>query len=144
MMNKRPYTKAGRLSDVLALIQVLALDEQTHRSEDGLQREFQRLPISSETWVGVAQEHPEFFRVAKDKRTPVSLVARHVTPEDEVQEQRILPSDFLYRLLQTAIDLRDREVRAAERWKYLIPLAASIVGGIITGVFTVLAVWLKK
>jgi hypothetical protein len=143
-MRTRPYTKAGRLSDVLALIQVLALDPHTHRSEDGLQREFQRLPVSAESWITVAEEHPEFFRVAKGKLNPMSLVARHVTPEDETEEQRMVPSDFLYRLLQTAIDLRDREVEATERWKYLIPLTASIVGGIITGVFTVLAVWLKK
>jgi hypothetical protein len=82
--------------------------------------------------------------VAKGKGNPLSLVARHVTPEDPTQGQRILPSDFLYRLLQTAIDLHDREIRAAERWTYLVPLFASIIGGIVTGVFTVAAVWLKK
>jgi len=35
-MSKGPYTKPGRLADVLALIQVLALDPDTGRSEDGM------------------------------------------------------------------------------------------------------------
>ncbi len=30
------YLREGRLEDVLALIQVLALDKDSHRSEDGL------------------------------------------------------------------------------------------------------------
>lgn len=95
-----------------------------------------------------SRKHPEFFRVAVakgDKDVSVSLVARHVTPKDEAQGQRILPTAFIRLLMQTAIDLHDREVRAAERWHYLIP---SVVGGIITGFFTVAAVvaavWLKK
>jgi hypothetical protein len=33
---KRPYTKPGRLADVLALIQVLAFDPHAHRSEPGI------------------------------------------------------------------------------------------------------------
>jgi len=30
---ERPYTESGRLADVLALIQVLAFDDYTYRSE---------------------------------------------------------------------------------------------------------------
>lgn len=137
-MNERPYTKPGRLVDVLALIQVLALDEHRHRSRDGVLKELQEPPSSSESWVNLAAEHPEFFRVAKTGDHPLSLVARHVWPEE-----REFPSEFTYRLLQTAIDLHDRQVRAAERWTYLIPLWAPMIGGIVAGVFALVAVWFK-
>ncbi len=36
---KDKYLKEGRLEDVLALMQVLALDEDSHRSEEGLKSE---------------------------------------------------------------------------------------------------------
>ena len=77
------YTKPGRLSDVMALIQVLALDKSAHRSEQGLQQELQGLPRSASSWTQVAKEHPEFFRVAPEGTHIVSLIARHVLPRDE-------------------------------------------------------------
>jgi len=48
-LRKRPfksYLVPGRLQDVMALIQVLGLDEHAHRSEDGLQSELQGTPSS--------------------------------------------------------------------------------------------------
>ena len=63
-MIKGAYTKPGRLLDVLALIQVLALDKHIHRSEDAIAaRELMGSPSSSESWTSLAKEHPEFFRV---------------------------------------------------------------------------------
>lgn len=38
------YLKDGRLADILALIQVLALDKDTHRREEGLAKELQGPP----------------------------------------------------------------------------------------------------
>jgi Flp pilus assembly protein CpaB len=114
-MEYRPYINPGRLADVLALIQVLALDDRTHRSESGLSRELQVVPRSAASWLDVADEHPEFFRVAKGKKSPLSLVARHVLPEDDDEERRVLPADFTRTLLETALELHDREVEAAYR-----------------------------
>jgi len=45
----RRYLQPGRLNDVLALIQVLAFDMYSHRSERGLQEELQGKPQSVET-----------------------------------------------------------------------------------------------
>ena len=39
--SETPYTKPGRLQDVLSLIQVLALDEYTRRTKDGIEKELQ-------------------------------------------------------------------------------------------------------
>jgi len=43
----RPYTKSGRLADVLALIQVLSLDTDTRRSMEGITEELQGPPTSA-------------------------------------------------------------------------------------------------
>lgn len=87
------YLKTGRLADVLALIQVLALDEHSHRSEVGLNDELEGPPRSAKTWEEVAEAHREFFRLAPSGTHRVSLVARHVTPDD-TQGTAWLPADY--------------------------------------------------
>jgi hypothetical protein len=131
--HQKKYLKEGRLPDVLALIQVLALDSSTHRSEagkaekiKGLQGELQGTPASAATWTKVAEEHPEFFRVNLEKDSAVSLVGRHVTPKN-ADGVRVLAPEFIGKLMELAVDLHDRQVKLAERWVYLMPiLAASI------------------
>lgn len=128
---KTLYTKAGRLSEVLALIQVLALDEHAHRSLGGMERELQGKPISSGSWAELASEHPEFFRVAGESKQGMSLVARHVLPH--VNEGRPpLSPEFTSTLLQTAITLHTQEVQAKEWWTSLIPLGAALIGSLTT------------
>lgn len=137
------YTIPGRLQDVLALIQVLALDVHAHRSEAGMIEELQGIPSSSKTWTGLALEHPEFFRVSLEGDHLLSLVARHVIPRDE-KGLRNMPPDFTFRLLQTAIDLHDRQVNAAERWKAFLPLWAALIGGAFGTISTLLTLWFAK
>ena len=132
------YLVPGRLPDVLALIQVLALDEHAHRSEDGLKSELQGAPQSAPAWAEVAQAHPEFFRVRPEGEHRISLVARHVLPKNEAGT-RVLPPEFAGRLLDAAIDLHDRQVKLAERWIYLIPIWVACLAGI----FSLLAILLK-
>jgi hypothetical protein len=131
-MTKRAYTKSGRLADVLALIQVLALDADTHRSESGINKEIQGKPASTKEWVSVAKEHPEFFRVDAKREHGLSLVARHVLPHEEDKPRPPLSSDFTAVLLQTAINLHDRQVQATDWWKSLIPLGAAVIGSAAT------------
>ncbi|MBK5273878.1 MAG: hypothetical protein JJE30_02340 [Desulfuromonadales bacterium] len=139
MAHKSQYLIAGRLSDVLALIQVLALDEHTHRSEDGLFSELQGKPQSAPSWPEVAEKHPEFFRVRPTGEHRVSLVARHVTPKGE-DGMRPFPADYTSKLLQLAVELHDREVRRSQAWQIWIPIIVSITAG----VFTLFGVWLKS
>lgn len=134
---KRRYLQEGRLADVLALIQVLSLDEHAHRSEAGLSDELQGGPATAGSWRQLAQEHPEFFRVRATGEHVVSLTARHVMPRiDGIRPP--LPADFTYQLLRTAVELHDRQVEASERWRAWIPVIAVI----ITGLFTMGAVYL--
>lgn len=73
------YLKKGRLSDVLALIQVLSFGKEIHRSNKGLEVELRGLPKSAKSWDYLAIEHPEFFRVNSGADTSVSLLARHIS-----------------------------------------------------------------
>lgn len=137
-----PYTKSGRLSDILALIQVLALDKYAHRSEAGVTDELQRMPSSSSSWVTLAREHPEFFRVRTKGEHVLSLVARHVTPEN-ASEIRELNPELVQKLLGTAIDLHDRQIQAKEWWKSWIPLIAALLAALVATATTLLTLWLN-
>jgi len=143
-MTKGPYTKAGRLADVLALIQVLALDPDTKRSEEGMTKELQGPPVSASLWFAVAKEHREFFRVNPDLHTGLSLVSRYVLPKSEEGDKRPpLSPEFAAALLQTAITIHDRQISAAERWKSFLPLWAALIGGIFGTLSTLATLWLK-
>ena len=89
----RQYLNPSRLADVLGLIQVLALDDNTHRSEEGLRSELQGSPKSGASWTEIARAHPEFFRVRPEGEHVVSLIARHVLPKNELGVRQ-LTSDF--------------------------------------------------
>jgi hypothetical protein len=123
------YLRDGRLADVIALLQVLALDPHTHRSEEGLIKDLTGVPKSAESWVDLASEHPEFFRVRRGETVRMSLVARHVIPEDSTGV-RHLPGDFAGQLIEAAINLHDRQIRRDERWTYLVPVWVALVAGI--------------
>jgi len=136
----KAYLKDRRLADVLALIQVLALDKSAHRSEAGLQEELQGIPSSASEWSDVAREHPEFFRVGIRGTHVVSLTSRHVLPEED-GKRPYLPPEFTYKLIQTAIELHDRELRRAERWNFLI---AALIAMVTSVGVTLITIYIKK
>jgi hypothetical protein len=139
MADKSEYILPGRVADVLALIQVLAMDEHAHRSDNGLDSELQGPPRSAETWPELAKKHPEFFRVKPDGEHRVSLIARHVTPKDEFG-CRPFPADYTSKLLQLAVELHDREVRRSQSWHVWLPILGVFLGGVLA----LLGVWLKS
>lgn len=128
--NKDKYLKEGRLEEVLALLQVLALDVKSHRSESGLKTELSDKPTSSLCWVELAKEHPEFFRVSDGKKNPVSLVTRHVSPNEGKTRPPLSP-EHTQALLNSAIELHDRELKRRQRWAVLVPIWVAVIGGIV-------------
>jgi hypothetical protein len=131
--NKNYYLQSHRLSDVIALIQVLALDEHAHRSPDGLKSELQGNPKSGGTWDIIAKEHPEFFRFNEPKHKEegsqahtISLIARHVLEKDS-QGYRELPLEITKKIMETAIELHDKEQERSGRWKVWLPLLVAII-----------------
>lgn len=137
MTKSRPYTKVGRLSEVLALIQVLGLDPYTHRSEKRLREELQRPPTSASAWTDIATEHPEFFRVRESGEHRVSLIARHVALRDDEDRKPKLEPEELRAMFAIALDLHDRQRQLADWWKSWLPILAASA---ITGTASVLAV----
>ena len=134
----RKYADINRLADVMALIQVLALDKHSHRSEKGLSKELQGLPESANSWTEVAASHPEFFRVQAEKDHSVALIARHATPPND-QGVCELDPEFVGKLLEAAIELHDRQIRQRERWTHLIPIWVAIIAGF----FSIIGIYLK-
>jgi len=141
--HKLPYIIPGRLADVMALIQVLALHKYRHRSDKGLTDTMPGTPRSASTWKEIAQQHPEFFRVNENEELGLSLVSRHVLPKNE-EGRRELPSDFVAILLQTAINLHDRQLDRARYLRAYIPIIVAVTAGIFTlfGIF--LKSWLQN
>ena len=127
----KKYSIDGRLEDVLALIQVLALHEFSHRSSSGLKKELKKDPISSKEWIDIAKEHQEFFRVVEQKTNSISLVARHLS-KDENNDRKPLSSEQTQTLLNTAIELHDRQLKRESRWAVLIPVWVAVLGGLFT------------
>ena len=129
MSKAGPYTKPGRLADVLALIQVLALDEFLRRTEDGITKELQGRPVSAGSWYEIGQEHREFFRVDPDAKSGLSLVARYVLTDVASGERPRIEPAFVSTLLQTAITLHEKETNAADKWKAFMPLWSALAAG---------------
>lgn len=128
------YLIESRLSDVLALIQVLALSPKTRRSEEGLVNELQGKPKSGKSWIEVSGQHREFFRVKPTGETGahVSLVARNVqepVPTDNGNEIRpLLSTDTTAKLMQLAIDLHAKQTQSSEAWKTIyIPIVIALL-----------------
>ena len=136
------YLKQGRISDVLALIQVLAFDEASHRSEAGFHTELQGSPLSADSWTDVAREHPEFFRVYPTDGCAVSLIARHVGPMVGARRQ-VLPADFARQLMDMALEIHDRQVKRDEKWTVYLPVIASSLAAGIALIGVILQVCFK-
>jgi hypothetical protein len=143
----RKYTNPDRLADVLALLQVLALDRDDRSSEKEVRKEL-GAARSAERWTSIAEQHPEFFRVraaklddpesTADDKSRLSLLARHALPKERRDE---LPIDFVQALITTAIELHDREAtRRDKRWLFqsLIALFGVIAAAVITAAFKII------
>src|SRR5260221_7386659 len=101
------YLQDGRLTDVLALMQLLALYHFSSRSENALVQTL-GLPGSAVSWTEVATKHPEFFRVKEPSDYPVCLLARHAIIRDHGNSPG-LPEGFLDTIMTAATGLHDRQ-----------------------------------
>lgn len=145
------YLKPGRLSDVLALIQVLAYDKLAKRSNEGLTKQLRRGPLTASTWTELGKQHPELFRVLEaeqhqSQQETVTLIARFLqeaipgATEGEPPKSPPLSPEVTSKLMELAVQLYDREVQRKDRWKsVLVPTivaviaaAASVSGAVIT------------
>lgn len=123
MRNRRRFTTPDRLSDVIALIQLLALAAHTWRSEQGITEQLKGRPQSAKTWLSIGEQHGEFFRVGNEGvSTPqLSLIARIVQeslPRETGEYKRDkLSNAELGNLLKLAVQLYDKEAQRSEFWQ---------------------------
>ena len=107
----RAYLIDGRLEDVLALIQVLALAPEIQRSEKSLQSALLTTPQSSDSWISIAQVHCELFRVYPSTGSDgslASLVARRLLPPDD---RKALPPELVTGMIEAAIRIHDTQLQ---------------------------------
>ncbi|MYN04245.1 hypothetical protein GTP41_19315 [Pseudoduganella sp. DS3] len=136
-MKTHPYLIEGRLPDVLALIQALALSPMTRRSEEGLVQELQGTPSSASSWIEIGLQHREFFRVKPEgkRRAHVSLIARNVqepVSNDNGDELRpTLHADTTAKLMALAVDLHAQQTQRKEAWKtVIIPITVAVLAAV--------------
>jgi len=107
------YLNPGRLEDVIALIQVLGLDEYTSRSENALKTVLCGTPHSLGNfgeWIELAKKHPEFFRVYNGRNGPsVTLIARYLTGANE--NGPILSHQYIHGLVEAAIRIHQGQLQ---------------------------------
>lgn len=132
------YLITGRLEDVLALIQVLAMDEAIARGESALMQALNGPPGSAASWMEVAKGHREFFRVFERGDPKVVLVARHL---NEQQERGMLESWLLRGLLDAAIQLHAGQIQRKQASKagWIGGVMGAFVGAVVPLVYQVLA-----
>jgi hypothetical protein len=137
------YLIPRRLEEVLALIQVLGLDEEyTRRSEKSLERDLQGKPRSAENWKELAKQHPEFFRVNEKHEFPISLVARDVSARNADGRRLPLSVDFVQELLKTAREMHSIQLKRQERWTVYLPVWGAFVTGFFGLIATAVKLWL--
>lgn len=130
-MKELPYTKKYRLADVLALIQVLAMYKYAHRTQDGIEKEFQGSPLSAKSWIHIAKEHQEFFRIREGKGTEISLIARHA--QEDYPE---LTPEYTAKLMETAIKIHDSQLNSSRWWTFWMPVIGAFMGALLAKFFT--------
>lgn len=134
---KNTYLKDGRLYEIIGLIQVLAFDKDTSRSESGIAYELAQKPLSGNSWIQIASEHPELFRVRpeSDRKKRAALVSRYVLEYEEHEghprgKRPPLDPNLVIKLIDIAIELHDRQLQRKEKWKILIPMLVAVIAAI--------------
>jgi hypothetical protein len=142
------YTTIGRLQEVLALIQLSGYGTEpgytprmicdTLKDVDGDGKPTEE---RMRHWEQVARARPEFFRVS-GKSAVITLFARFVSGSDAAS--RNLATDVVRLLMETAVDIHDREARRGERWTLYVPLLIAVIGVLGSVATAVISLWLAK
>lgn len=136
-----PYLKSRRLEDVIFLIQYLGRGE--HASFEAADKQpivlDYHTPNSAENWLTVANDHPEFFRIAG--ATPQKRVYLWHRFYEKGEKDKRPPLNFsqVQELVENALKIHERQVKQDERVKWALPLWGAFVGIIVN---CVLQVWL--
>ena len=146
------YLKQGRLSDVIAALQIMAAGERPEKSIKGWARELSYDDSDAEVgrWTTVFKEHPEFFLDYKLQGDPTlksalrwrytnkrydSKTGKEYKPHEKVPEEqrsnlttKPLTSDAIVALMNTAIELHSRAIEELTASRWWVPVLAALLG----------------
>ena len=127
------YLLPNRLTDLIRLLVVLAVDKHSFRSEDGLSGILRDTPRSSTKWLDLAKEHPEFFRFNKEF-TSICLLIRFLQKVDvaDGELRDPLTVDQTQKLVDQAISLHDKQLARYQRNSFRFPMYGAIAAAIVS------------
>jgi hypothetical protein len=159
---KSPYlTEEGRLGDVIAAIQAMAIYKCYKLDFEGWADRLSADKTRADHWKGVFENHPEFFRL-DGQRAKASLVWRRQYPKrysvdtlaeisreqydglSDLQKTRIsrlpLPASEIKTLIDTAINLHSRALDADKHQSWYKPIFLQALAALCGAIIGTLAV----
>lgn len=151
-----PYiTNPTRLADLIAAIQVMGTYNFASRPLSKWENRLGRKPVSSDEWLTIFKEHPEFFTIQGEE---ISLVWRRSreriydtlksavlsndeaavikAKEIELGEKRLsrppLDTTEISKLVDIAINLHEREIQHQQERRWWLTAVITILGLIVT------------
>ena len=122
------YLRAGRLEDVLFLIQYLGLGKNYSLERDSRPDGVAPRSSSNGLWVTVARDHPEFFRVTDKDAT---VLAMRYYLRDASGNPPPLSVEVVQQLVENAVALQDRQAKRSEVWKVWGTFIAAVVAALV-------------
>jgi hypothetical protein len=127
-VTRNAYLRAGRLEDVLFLIQYLGLGKSYSVERDSKPDGVAPRSSSDGLWVSVARDHPEFFRVT-DKDSVV--LAMRYYQRDASGSPPPVSIELVQQLIENAIALQERQAKRSEVWKVWGTFIAAVVAALL-------------
>lgn len=154
MTEKSPYIEhPRRLSDVIALLQIMGSYRYATRKIDRWEKTIGREPVSGKNWTQVISEHPEFFRLKDDlaslvwRRTYDKLFApdtRTAYTQEELDKIDALPEEEQPRLtrqtltaeqttalIDSAIKIHTAAIAFNQELRWRVPILTGILGALL-------------
>jgi hypothetical protein len=140
LFSEYSYLKQNRLSDVVRLISVLAVETRwSYRQDKGLNDTLNGKPKSGENWFEIAKEHPEFFKFNNDENAVVLLLRfLNRTGEKGKEEYPAFTIDQTQKLIDQAILLHDKQIGRLQKNSFLVPILTAIITALATGLISYL------
>ena len=157
MAEKSPYIEhPKRLSDVIALLQVMGTYRYANRKIEMWEKTIGRLPVSAKTWTQVMTDHPEFFRLKDglailvwrrsydrtfDPDTGKSYATEELEKFEALPEEQqpsltrqTLTPDQITALVDFAIKIHAAAIAYSQELRWRIPVLAGILGVLLGAV----------
>jgi hypothetical protein len=136
-----PYLKPGRLEDVIFLIQYLGREDEAYFEADDKEEKVldYHTPKSLGNWLRVADDHPEFFRIAGSTEKKSVYLWHRYYEKGEKNKRPPLNFSQVQALVDNVLKIHERQVKQDERVKWALPLWGAFVGVILN---CVIQVWL--